>query len=161
MATTKRFEPTPDQRAMIEGKIDVVIGGLVSEEARKACTTVRAIPLFLDWSACMALRPEGEIIWIDYEEPHPVRPVEDERERNIGLFQGTLRHPDLSFLVPPRPADAIDCPHCQSTGKVSPPSGCEPSADRLVCYCGGNGWLPGRTGHFKARLLKGWWKPLR
>ena len=31
MASTKRFEPTPEQRAMIEGKIDVVIGGLASE----------------------------------------------------------------------------------------------------------------------------------
>ena len=106
MGRTRRFEPTPEQRAMIERKIDEFIGGMSFEEARRACNEAQALPLYLDWSACMALRPDGEVIWIDYDEPHRVRAVEDERERNVGLFQGSRRDPDLRCFVPPRSSDA-------------------------------------------------------
>ena len=155
MGSTWGFEPTPEQRAMIEAKIDPSICGLASEEARRACTVARALPLFLDWSACMAVRPDGEIIWIDYEEPHRVRLVEDERERNIGLFQGSLRHPDLGFLVPTRPDDAINCPECRGTGRISFPEVPERLADRIVCHCGGSGWLPSKSVFRKERRKTG------
>ncbi len=155
MDRSRSFEPTPEQRAMIEAKIDVSIGGLTSEEARRACTAARALPLYLDWSACMAIRPDGEIIWIDYAEPHRVRLVEDERERNIGLFQGSLRDPDLGFLVRLRPAEAVDCPDCRGTGRIPFPEGSEHLADRVVCYCGGIGWLPDEGGHRNDRQERG------
>ena len=155
MGSTRVFEPTPEHRATIEAKIDPSICGLASEEARRACTVARALPVFLDWSACMAVRPDGEIIWIDYEEPHRVRLVEDERERNIGLFQGSLRYPDLGFLVPTRPDDAIDCPDCRGKGRISFSEVPERLADRIVCHCGGNGWLPAKGGLRKDRRRAG------
>src|SRR5690349_9375769 len=98
---------TPEQRDVIERKISEFLRGEVFEECRKAAGSAHALPLYLDWTACMALRPDGEVIWIDYDEPHQVRVVEDERERNLGLFQGSRRDPDLGFLAPPRPTDAI------------------------------------------------------
>jgi hypothetical protein len=90
----------------------------------------------------MAIRPDGQVIWIDYDEPHRVRPVEDDRERNLGLFQGSRRDPDLGFLVPPRPPDAVDCTDCKGTGRPAFPKGYEHLAEKVVCSCGGLGWLP-------------------
>jgi hypothetical protein len=96
---------------MIEAKIAEYIAGDACVGARRACAEAHALPLYLDRSACRAIRPDGEVIWIDYDEPHQIQPVADERVRNLGLFQGSRSDPDLRCLVPPRPPDAIDCRH--------------------------------------------------
>ena len=62
--------------------------------------------------------------------------------RNLVLFQGAKKYPELSELVPSRPPDAEDCSHCNGTGIE--PMNEKPGLDeeRIVCYCGGLGWLP-------------------
>ena len=142
MGRSRRFEPSPEQRSMIERKIAQYIGGGSPDAFRRATASAHALPLLFDWSACMAIRPDGEVIWIDYDEPHQIRAVEEERVRNTGLFQGSLRHPDLQSLVPLRPPDAVECPHCRGTGRPTLRDGDEHLADRVVCYCGGLGWIP-------------------
>src|SRR4051812_20507913 len=107
MVQSRQLELTPEQRDLIERKISEFVRGEAHEDCRKAAQSAHALPLYLDWTACMALRPDGEVIWIEYDEPHQVRPIEDERERNLGLFQGGRRDPDLGFLAPARPPDAI------------------------------------------------------
>lgn len=145
---------TPGQRGVIERGIAGFVAGESHEDCRKAAANAHALPLVLDWTACMAIRPEGEVLWIDYDEPHQVRAVEDDRERNVGLFQGSLRYPDLRFLAPSRPANAIDCPHCGGTGSITFPSGQEHLAGTILCYCGGLGWLPGKSGNIGLRVLE-------
>jgi acyl carrier protein len=145
MGSTRRLEPTPEQRTIIEEKIVESIDGDPNILARRICTEVHALPLLFDFTAVMAIRPDGELVWID-EDLSRVRLVEDERERTIGLFQGSLRDPDLGFLVPPRPADAVDCPDCRGTGRIPFPEGSEHLADLVICYCGGIGWLPASSG---------------
>ena len=147
------FVPTPEQRAIIEAKIVESIDGDPNILARRICTEAHALPLLFDFTAIMAIRPDGELVWID-EDLSRVRPVEDERERNVGLFQGSLRDHDLDFLVPPRPADAVDCPDCRGTGRIPFPEGSEHLADRVVCYCGGIGWLPSGSGLRKDRQTR-------
>jgi hypothetical protein len=142
MVRTRRVELTPEHRDLIERKLSEFIGGEAWVDCRNAAGSARALPLYLDWTACMALRPDGEVIWIDYDEPHQVRPVEDERERNLGLFQGSRNDPDLQFLVPPRPSDAIECATCKGTGRLVFPEDHQHLAEKLICYCGGLGWLP-------------------
>ena len=89
----------------------------------------------------MALLLDGQIVWIPYDnEPGDIEVVQEERVRNLGLFQATKLHPELQFLVPPKPPDAIDCPDCRGTGRLPFPPGSEHLAERLVCYCGGH-WL--------------------
>ena len=56
----------------------------------------------------------------DEGEPGDIEVITDEVLRNLGLFQGTKLHRDLAFLVPERPADAIDCPVWASTTWKSP-----------------------------------------
>jgi hypothetical protein len=133
---------TPEQRALIDAKIAGYVAGSSSEDARRASASARALPLCLDWSACLAIRPDGELIWIDYDEPHRVRPVASEHERYLALFQGGRSDPDLQFLIPARPAGAVDCPDCKGTGRLTFPPGREDLADRCICTCGGNGWKP-------------------
>ena len=141
----RTIDLTPEQRSLIEKRLVEFFAGEAHEDCRKAAESAQALPLSLDWSACLAIRPDGEVIWIDYDEPHQVRAVEDERERNIGLFQGSRRYPELRFLVPLRPPDATDCPSCRGTGKLTFPAGYEHFDETIVCYCGGSGWLPAGT----------------
>jgi hypothetical protein len=142
MSPPRPVNLAPEQRDLIERKLDEFVAGEAHEDCRKAAGSAHALPLYLDWTGCKAVRPNGQVIWIDYEEPHQVRAVEDERERNIGLFQGSRRDPDLRFLAPSRPTDAIECPDCRGTGRLTFPEGHEHLAERINCSCGGLGWLP-------------------
>ena len=155
MSRVRPVDLTPEQRGLIERKITEFVRGEAYEDCRKAAAAAHALPLCLDWTACMALRPDGQIIWIDYEEPHRVRLVEDERERNLGFFQGSRRDPDLGFLVPARPPDAIECPDCKGMGRLTFQKGYEQLAETIVCSCGGLGWLPSEFGNIGLSFL-GW-----
>jgi|GEM_PF-1594467 hypothetical protein len=66
--------------------------------------------------------------------------VDDARLRNVVWHQAAMRYPRLRYLDPiRRPAD-YDCPSCAGTGRVR---GLPPRAeDKLICTCGGLGWLP-------------------
>jgi hypothetical protein len=139
---------TADQREQIEKRIVEFLDDTTSihADSHGAVARVHALPLFYDWTAVMALRPDGKVVWIPYEnEPEDVEVINDEVLRNLGLFQATKLHLDLRFLIPSRPADARDCPHCRGTGKVAFPPGREHLAEKVVCSCGGIGWLPHGT----------------
>lgn len=141
MSRSLRPETTPEQQAMIEAKIAKYVEAGAYQWARRACSEAHALPLYLDWTGCLAIRPDGEVIWIE-DESYEVREVEDERVRNLALFQGSRRDPDLRCLVPSRPPDATDCPDCHGTGKLPFPAGKEDLAEVVVCSCGGLGWVP-------------------
>jgi hypothetical protein len=142
---------TPSQREHVEKRIAEFVANSSSLDshawAREGIQCLKALPLFFDWSAFMALLPDGQIVWVPYDnEPGDIEIVQEERVRNLGLFQATKLHPDLQFLVPPKPPHATDCPDCRGTGTLPFPPGSEHLAERLVCYCGGIGWLPPASG---------------
>jgi hypothetical protein len=62
MVQPRRIELTPEQRAMIERKISVFVRGEAHGDCRKAAESAHALPLNLDWTACMAVRPDGQVI---------------------------------------------------------------------------------------------------
>lgn len=136
---------SPPQREQIDKRIAEFIGDSTSIYAcyYAAIVKVNALPLCFDWTAFMALRWDGQIVWIPYDdEPGEVEITQEERLRNLGLFQGTKLHPDLKFLLPPRPSDANDCPACRGTGKLTFPDDVKHLAEKVICSCGGIGWLP-------------------
>ena len=136
---------TPSQRAKVEMRIGEFINDSTSiyAYARGVVTSANVLPLFFDWTAFMALSPGGQVVWVPYDdEPGDIEAVHDERLRNMGLFQGTKLHPELQFLLPLKPPDAIVCPDCQGTGRVIFPQGHEHLSEKVTCYCGGIGWLP-------------------
>lgn len=63
----------------------------------------------------------------------------DPRIRNIALFQGSKKYPELKCLIE-RPDDATVCPHCGGTGMD--PYAEKLKTDAIICYCGGLGWIP-------------------
>jgi hypothetical protein len=114
--TTRRgpIEFSPSQREQVERRLAEFLedSAAIYEHARRAAVRSQALPLFLgDWTGVIAPRLNGEVIWVpDEGEPGDIEVIEDERLRNLGLFQGTKLHPNLAFLVPEPPPDASDLP---------------------------------------------------
>ncbi|HYM01037.1 MAG TPA: hypothetical protein VEZ90_18910 [Blastocatellia bacterium] len=110
----------------------------IDPELQAAVERTGALPLMTEAAGGFSLLPNGEIIsflWDDTE----IEPVKDPRVINVVLFQGCKRYPELSSIVPTRPPDATECPHCAGTGY---PIDSPPNIENMVCYCGGLGWIP-------------------
>jgi hypothetical protein len=141
----ERLDLSSCQREQIETRIGAFTDDprSVYSHAYEAVAREKALPLFFDWTGFMALRLDGQIAWIPYDdEPGEIELVREELLRNIGLFRGSQLHPDLSFLMPRKPSDAVDCPDCRGTGEIAFPPGLEHLSETVRCYCGGIGWLP-------------------
>lgn len=100
------------------------------------------LPLLPDWSGCLALCRDGVVVFVDEDPPHRFQPVQVERIRNMALFKGSQRYPELQPWVPQKPADGRACSHCHGTGNLVLPDFPQDKLHMLACYCGGLGWLP-------------------
>jgi hypothetical protein len=88
-------------------------------ELRALAAEVRLLPAMLDMGGCLGLCPNGEVASLLWDEPTTLRPETDPSIRNLAYFQASRKYPELTPLVPPRPANAIICPSCAGTGKCS------------------------------------------
>ena len=106
---------------------------------RELAARYEALPLCIDWERCWALQLDGRVVVFSHESEDPcLREEDDPRLRNVALFQGSITYPEISSLVPARPAEARDCPYCAEKG-----IGREClEQHNIVCYCGGLGWVP-------------------
>ena len=106
---------------------------------------VDALMLFLDMGGFYAIRPNGEIISCEWDSETLTPRVEDDmRIRNIALFQGSKKYPELKALIPSRTDDDRECSYCLGKGIL--PFVAEYNLTNVVCYCGGLGWLPKEQG---------------
>lgn len=149
-----------DERIEINRLIDLFLAGQnpdpIPERSAPEIDAIRvaeALPAFEDWSAFSAITRDGEIVWVDRDAPVSPRPISDPRHRRITVFAASNRFPTLASLRPARPATARTCADCRGTGRFS--FGLEQEAirrssrvddvreleDRIVCFCGGLGWL--------------------
>jgi hypothetical protein len=98
-----------------------------------------ALPVIWDIGGVVLLTPDAKVLDVGWDDRAPTENA-DPLARNRALFQGARRFPPLASFVPPRPADARTCPHCNGTGTPID----IPAATRgnLICFCGGAGWLP-------------------
>lgn len=111
-----------------------------TEEAIKFMLSIGALPLYFDMGGVYALKPSGEIVSTSWDEVDILRVENDQRIRNIALFQGSKKYPELSELIDANPNTNRPCPYCKGTGIASLPSGVR--SENFVCYCGGLGWIP-------------------
>jgi hypothetical protein len=136
-----------------------LIEGYASESApnppdlRQLAAAERVLPLFVDMGGVIGINTKGDIVAFPFDvnaegevvayplhnEATP-RVEADPRVRNIALFQGSKKYPELIALVPAQPDDAHVCPDCGGTGIE--PNAAKLKLDNVVCYCGGLGWLP-------------------
>jgi len=115
---------------------------------RRLAADLNALPLYYGWFRCLAIRPNGDIISFDIDAPDHIQPPgririeKDSIIRNLALYQGSKKYLELQILVPSKPADAIDCSFCGGKGDFT---------TKVVCFCGGLGWLPntGDSGCFE------------
>ncbi|MGH9849002.1 MAG: hypothetical protein ACREBD_04015 [Blastocatellia bacterium] len=121
----------------------VLPSGGDTEEAIKVALKRGALPLYLEMGGVFALQLSGEIISIPWSEPENPRVECDQRIRNMVLFQGSMKYPELNSLIPVKQDDAKVCPYCNGTGDAPIPFGASNEARKhVVCYCGGLGWIP-------------------
>lgn len=98
------------------------------------------LPLWVDWTVFLAVRPDGGLVVVDHEaaEPNP-RPASDLTFVAIALVEGAARYPELAHFLPARPTGRAACATCGGVGTLSMSRG----SVVLHCVCGGLGWKPG------------------
>lgn len=93
------------------------------------------LPLYVGWVAALGLRPDGSFVRWDYEtDREDVKPLRDAYWQRMAICQGVKKYPELSALLPERPSSAQTCSACGGSGQVS-------GASRIICRCGGVGWI--------------------
>ena len=125
--------------ALIDQRIAEFLADTTSVYAytHEAAARENVLPLSLGgWFGFMALTRDGQVVYV--EDEGAVTLEEREWERNIALFEGSQRYPEIQALVVTRPPDAIDCPHCGGTGQLPALA----PFKNVRCYCGGLGWVP-------------------
>jgi hypothetical protein len=113
--------------------------GSAPPELRKLVAHESVLPLFSDMGGVLAIDATGEIRSFLWDDLLHGRVESDLRIRNLALFQGTKKYPELAALIE-KPDDARVCPHCGGTGINSYAE--KLNTDAIVCYCGGLGWIP-------------------
>lgn len=102
------------------------------------------LPLYVEMGGVYAINVDGDIFSFSWDNLDLPREETDPRIRNIVLFQGSKKYPELRDLIPERPDDAPICPHCHGTGIDS--FSTLNNIEGIVCFCGGLGWIPKESG---------------
>ncbi|MEP6902061.1 MAG: hypothetical protein ABJA66_09940 [Actinomycetota bacterium] len=111
-------------------------------DLRKIAAELNVLPLYLDWSGAFGIRLNGEFFSFSYEKPYKIKTDYNQREINGILFQSLKKYPDLRELMPLRTINSIECSSCNGTGIEPMNEKLGFAEERIVCYCGGLGWLP-------------------
>jgi hypothetical protein len=112
-------------------------------DLRQLAAAERVLPLVTDMGGVIAINVRGDIVIFPFDvNAEKVTPKvgQDLRIRNMALFQGSKKYPELIALVPSKPDDSHICPDCGGTGVE--PNAAKLKLDNVICYCGGLGWLP-------------------
>ncbi|HEU4560880.1 MAG TPA: hypothetical protein VFS20_23715 [Longimicrobium sp.] len=112
---------------------------------RRVCKErLNALPLLANEIFQWALRPDGEVLCLDFESLS--LPYGEERNpviRYAVLYKAARRYPELRELEPPRPEGVQRCDNCDGRGWIE--------EDRSSCSrCHGAGW------HIQLRPIAEW-----
>ena len=150
------------EKVEVNWLIDLILAGenpaTYPEGSAYSLAAIRAtesLPVMEDWSAFAAITRDCDIVWVDRDPPYSTVSIEGSRIRRISVFEASKRYPSLASLCPVRPENAVECCHCGGTGQYV--SGCiekefrigdrtinvSDFESRVLCYCGGLGWLCG------------------
>lgn len=122
---------------------------------RQLAADKQVLPLSWDFGGVFTINVSGDIIsfpfslndngdtvafsFNDFDDAEQPRVESDLRIRNIALFRGSKKYPELANLIV-KPDDARVCPSCGGSGIE--PYAAQRNLDNVVCYCGGLGWIP-------------------
>jgi hypothetical protein len=112
--------------------------------ARAQAARSGLLPVYLDIGGWVGLRDDGELLEAAWDSDVAPAPVVDRWLRRTALAVAARDFPELAYLRPQRPEDAVSCPHCGGTGRFAVDGVAMPF---VLCPCAGLGWLPpGETG---------------
>jgi hypothetical protein len=108
----------------------------------EAALRLNALPAFYDMGGFYAIRPDGNVLVVSWDDPEDVQVELDERVHNIVFLHASREYDQLRELEPTRPPGALQCAQCGGTGisKIVSELGLEPG--KILCFCGGSGWIP-------------------
>ena len=110
---------------------------------QKIVSKLNALPMAFNFD-CYALKPNGEIIVFDLDNPLNFEIETNPRIINTILFQGIKKYPELKELMPIRSKTDLDCSRCNGTG-IEPLAKKVNLNESIICWCGGLGWIPKDT----------------
>ena len=108
-------------------------------ELRKLATDENVLPLCCDIGGVFTISANGEIRSFLWDDTLHGQIEFDRRIRNVALFQGSRKCPELEVLIE-KPVDARVCEYYDGSG-VAPYTRAL-NYENIICYCGGLGWLP-------------------
>lgn len=105
------------------------------EWLREWSTTQNALPVMFDMGGLLAMRPDGTIIGVDWDDPNHDPDEQTTPVMELAATIGAARlYPELAELMPRRTAAARDCPECHRFQQDGEPPGCP--------ICWHIGWQP-------------------
>ncbi len=86
-------------------------GGELARIARQH----QVLPLWADMGGCIALRPNGQLVFLAWDDPEKVEPVgaagdHDRRMVHAARAAGSRRYPSIAGLAPVRPVRSLPFP---------------------------------------------------
>ena len=129
---------TSDQSLVIQGLINAFVNH-PPEKLEWQTPFVQehdALPLYIGWTKTTAIKPNGQLVVWNTEDDTTITEEMDRQAFHASLTEGARRYPELDFLIPERPNDAVLCEACQGTGKLEPNK-----LQAVICGCGGVGWI--------------------
>ena len=99
------------------------------------------VPVWADWVGGFGLTQGGEVVFIEHQGGADPEPVQEPHLRHVTLFTASRKFQELAHLAPQRGPDDPTCPSCGGSGVYRGLDG-RPAPERVVCFCGGMGWLP-------------------
>jgi hypothetical protein len=102
----------------IQKRIDELIASTDPDPADlwRVARLLKALPILPDWSGCLALRPDGSMVYFD-DETGKTTEESDQQFKTLALVNGSEKYPELRVLLPTRGENANDCEDCQGTGR--------------------------------------------
>ena len=102
----------------IQNRIDELMASCDNDPAdlRGVARRLQALPIFPDISGCLALRPDGSLVFCEWDTWKCSEEIELEF-RLAGLVRGSEKYPELKSLLPKRPEAANDCEGCKGSGR--------------------------------------------
>jgi hypothetical protein len=96
---------------------------------------------YADWTGVMAVDDHAKVWFVPHGTPWAKKePVDEPEFQHAARAQAALRYPRVRAVQYDRPGDAEACPTCSGTGV---PHQLPPSLRyRVICQCGGSGWIP-------------------
>jgi hypothetical protein len=100
----------------------------------------RGLPLHGGWDAEWFIRPNGDVVIVDYDTQRVI-PESDSQRRWFMIKMGVLRYPGLQALLPSRPVEADDCVICQGSGQIVIRDHQQQQRPSACRNCHGLGWI--------------------